>query len=141
MHSDVKLHQFDNSLKIYMWMKIIINLFQILLAVAICPFLIIKIRQQHRYEYNLQKYGFVLYTIIFTFYYAFEIWEHWYLVLKLTDTINPNTGLIYDHIEVAHSNICFLILGPQYLFLPLVIVLFKRSTDIFMAFSKIDGLS
>lgn len=123
------------TLKYYTFIKVVLTGIDIVLAILVFPILFYKIRKYHRYEYNQNGCAFFLYFLSIIVYKG----SYFFIDAIFMDMLEPHVHS--THMVMSHSNIAFNILGLPHFFLPLVIILFKKNSDIFMTFSKIDNLN
>lgn len=107
----------------------------LLVMVPVWPFLIHKMRKHHRSEFRDHGPGFIIYTLTIIFYRLSWAETDIYVVYRVA-----GAALGDSRVRLSRSYIGFQAFGVFHLFVPLVVVLFKRSKDIFRSFSKIDNL-
>jgi hypothetical protein len=106
----------------------------VLIMLPSWPVLIYKMYKYHRDEFKQHGVGFILYTVSMV---LFRI-QDMQMYIYITDRflyLTPHKG---PKVHLSYSYICFHILGVHHMFVPFMVIIFKKNKDIFQSFSKID---
>jgi hypothetical protein len=132
------IDDFENWCLIFIIALLVQNLIILLTLLVVLIIFFYKTYKLNRNELRLHGPTIALYSLCLYLEKGFE----YDLYIYMFQLFNQGTVLTgNDHWKIPHSAICWMILHPMRMLVPLTIVLFKRSEDIFMSFSKIDHIS
>lgn len=106
----------------------------VLIMLPTWPVLIYKMWRFHRDEFKQHGAGFILYTVSMVLFRIQDIQMYIYITNRFLNLTAKDS----EKVHLSYSYIGFHLLGFHHMFVPLVVILFKQSRDIFQSFSKID---
>lgn len=133
-----RIRKFDEVLIWYVSLKCILFFVLFLLGLLTSPFILYKIRKHHRYEYQRNKWSFIFFFVACLFYiFSYVLIDQIYVY----ELLAYDTGEDQFNVQYVSTNVLFNILGFTHLFVPLVFIIFRKNSDVFMSFSKISNLA